>query len=523
MQTVNSKQKFVSPIQHTAPRTQTKRRKIDAATIWVSLAALTIILPLLTISAVTIFFQTRQINLPGVMVFDKDVSMLTLEETAGLVDQFWNQDSHIQITSSDDPDINFWVTPEELGLWVDPQETAKAAYAVGRRSDPFEDIVSAINGQTQVVLPVLNYNETQAQMTLEAIAKDLNIPHTNAYVTFSHDAWVAVPGQSGRSLMIQPTLEELNKNAFLILLLKSLNLHFQPEQPELKDLSPILDEIESIVAKELSLEAYDPIIDETYRWQVPLDVKRSWIDVDPETFHIFLNFKQDSIADLIHTWEGDLRDGRSLEISSNLDVLIEKWRDNQTVETIIRHPTTKYQVGPGESLWGISLKLGMPMWYILEANEGLSANALQAGMNLTIPSKSDLLPLPVIRNKRIVIDISEQRMRVYENGQIRNTHIISTGVADSPTMVGVFQVQTHEINAYASNWDLYMPHFMGIYEAWPGFMNGIHGLPLLSNGQRMWASSLGRPVSYGCIILDLSAAEDLYHWAEKGVVVEIIR
>jgi lipoprotein-anchoring transpeptidase ErfK/SrfK len=68
-----------------------------------------------------------------------------------------------------------------------------------------------------------------------------------------------------------------------------------------------------------------------------------------------------------------------------------------------------------------------------------------------------------------------------------------------------------------------MPHFMGIYEAWPGFMNGIHGLPLLSSGQRLWASSLGSPASYGCIILDLAAAEDLYYWADPGVVVEIVK
>jgi len=61
---------------------------------------------------------------------------------------------------------------------------------------------------------------------------------------------------------------------------------------------------------------------------------------------------------------------------------------------------------------------------------------------------------------------------------------------------------------------------MGIYEAWPDFMNGIHGLPLLSNGQRLWANALGSPASYGCIILDLAAAEDLYTWADPGVVVE---
>jgi len=99
--------------------------------------------------------------------------------------------------------------------------------------------------------------------------------------------------------------------------------------------------------------------------------------------------------------------------------------------------------------------------------------------------------------------------------------VISTGIDRSPTQPGVFQVQTHHLEAYASVWDLYMPHFLGIYEAWPGFMNGIHGLPTLSSGQRLWAGNLGRPVSYGCIILNLEAAEWLFHWAERGVVVEI--
>jgi lipoprotein-anchoring transpeptidase ErfK/SrfK len=32
---------------------------------------------------------------------------------------------------------------------------------------------------------------------------------------------------------------------------------------------------------------------------------------------------------------------------------------------------------------------------------------------------------------------------------------------------------------------------------------------------------LGRPASYGCIILTLDDAEQLYNWAEDGVVVEI--
>jgi lipoprotein-anchoring transpeptidase ErfK/SrfK len=132
-----------------------------------------------------------------------------------------------------------------------------------------------------------------------------------------------------------------------------------------------------------------------------------------------------------------------------------------------------------------------------------------------------MLPLPVVPGKRIVISITEQHMWTYEAGALRSEHVISTGIARSPTLPGLFQVQSHYENAYASRWDLWMPHFLGIYDALPGFTNGIHGLPLLSSGVRLWGNVLGRPASYGCIILDLEAAEELYAWAEDGVVVEI--
>jgi lipoprotein-anchoring transpeptidase ErfK/SrfK len=163
----------------------------------------------------------------------------------------------------------------------------------------------------------------------------------------------------------------------------------------------------------------------------------------------------------------------------------------------------------------------MPYWKIQKANPGMNPDQLYSGQKLTIPSRNEMLPLPVVMNKRIVISISQQRLWTYEDGQQTGEHIISTGIDRSPTIPGVYQVQTHDPYAYASVWDLYMPNFMGIYEGWPGFMNGIHGLPTLSGGRLLWSGNLGRPVSYGCIILGLQEAQDLYNWAENGVIVEI--
>ena len=66
-----------------------------------------------------------------------------------------------------------------------------------------------------------------------------------------------------------------------------------------------------------------------------------------------------------------------------------------------------------------------------------------------------------------------------------------------------------------------MPHFMGVYRTAPDFTNGIHGLPTLSSGVTLWAGYLGRPVSYGCIVLGLYEAETLFQWADLGTLVII--
>ena len=169
----------------------------------------------------------------------------------------------------------------------------------------------------------------------------------------------------------------------------------------------------------------------------------------------------------------------------------------------------------------IGWKFGIPFWMILQANPGLDPDKLSGWAGADHPIQRPAVTLPVVENKRIVISIRQQRLSIYKDGKLVAKHPISTGIDRSPTQPGVFQVLSHQRKAYASIWDLTMPNFLAIYEAWPGFYNGIHGLPTLSNGRRLWANILGRPASFGCIILDLKAARDLYDWAEDGVVVEI--
>lgn len=499
----------------------TRPRRNPRPALWVALGALIVLIPLLLASGAIISFQVMQWNLPGVTLFDQPVGLMSYQETSDWIDSTWNQSRLITLQHPIDPEVAFVVSPAELGYWIDPAATADAAYAIGRDSTPLEEIAAAIFGEPQAVLPVIYFDEARARQTLEALSADLTVAPQEAAIAYQNGEWIAIGGVAGQTLDLPATLQTLFANAYPILLNQSVTVSMLDQTPIVKDLTPVLGEIEAFMAEDLTLTAYDPITDGRTTWSVPLEVKQNWVAVDAETHTVSWKVNPDELTELLAGWENALSEDGSLSFSVAASEVAEDWQNGLAPLVIVQHAPTTYQVSSGESLWSISLKLGMPTWRIMEANDGLTMTNVQAGMVLTIPSKNDLLPLPVIPNKRIVVDISSQRMTVYENGEIRNTYVISTGIASSPTMAGVFQVQTHEINAYASNWDLYMPHFMGIYEAWPGFMNGIHGLPLLSSGTRLWASTLGSPASYGCIILDLAAAEDLYNWAEAGVVVEI--
>jgi len=124
-------------------------------------------------------------------------------------------------------------------------------------------------------------------------------------------------------------------------------------------------------------------------------------------------------------------------------------------------------------------------------------------------------------SKYILVDISEQHMYVYEGDALVYSFVASTGM-NNATRIGNFAVQSKIPNAYGSTWDIWMPSWLGIY--WSGGLeNGIHALPILPNGATLWAGYLGRPVSYGCVVLGSYEAQLLYDWAEIGTPVEIQR
>lgn len=144
--------------------------------------------------------------------------------------------------------------------------------------------------------------------------------------------------------------------------------------------------------------------------------------------------------------------------------------------------------------------------------------------DISIPTRASqeqqaLAPPSYGGSKYILVDISEQHMYVYEGDVLVYSFVASTGM-NNATRVGTFAVQSKIPNAYGSTWNIWMPSWLGIYWA-GGLENGIHALPILPNGATLWAGYLGRPISYGCVVLGSYEAKLLYDWAEIGTPVEI--
>ena len=180
-----------------------------------------------------------------------------------------------------------------------------------------------------------------------------------------------------------------------------------------------------------------------------------------------------------------------------------------------------YIVQRGDTLFGIAASQGVNLAALAAANNIYNLGLIYAGQVLVIPGGASApnasTPLSA---KQIVVSISEQHLYAYENGQLVYSFTASTGMAGSGTWAGTFSVLDKIPNAYGANWNIWMPNWLGIY--WAGTLeNGIHALPILANGQRLWDGYLGTPVSYGCVILGVEDAQTLYDWADVGTPVII--
>jgi lipoprotein-anchoring transpeptidase ErfK/SrfK len=473
-----------------------------------------------------LYFLATGIIAPGVSAGGVALAGLNAEEAARSIDQHFNQEYRLLAIDTSEP-ARFWsVSPADVGLTVDGAATAEAALQVGRGSDPLTGLsllLQSLQAGWQVT-PVVRFDAEIGRAGLERWAASVDVPPVEGTLSLTGGQVAQSPGRAGKSLDVEATVSLLAADPTAVMLTyQFIPLVMVPVAPAIEDVSTAAGRIQAILDSAPSLAAYDPVTGERFAWSPGREAIEGWIRLEREERAYTVDVDPAQVRAYVEGLNATLGTERTLDLDQATGAILGEI-GGQGAQTVIIHylPTTRV-VGPADTWISIGAQVGMPYWVVEEANPQIAGRGFRSGEIITIPPRDALLPLPIVVDKRIVISISEQRLYTYEDGQLLSEHVISTGIARSPTLPGIFQVQSHIENAYASNWDLWMPHFLGIYEAVPGFWNGIHGLPLLSNGVRLWANVLGRPASFGCIILTLDEAEWLYGWADDGVVVEIRR
>ena len=470
------------------------------------------------------FMQSDHIA-PGVYVRSLPIGDMALADANQALTRTYNQELMVVVTDTSDPARAWPAYPAEFGISVDSLATAQVAFAVGRQGGlvaaPLDYYQSASHGQ-QVDL-LTRFDPETARRGLEAWAPLLYIAPQEGAIAIKDGLVVQAPGIPGKALDIETTLAVLATNAKTVLDYSVVPLVVQPVAPRTYEVSGATNEVQRLIHTDLTLQAYDPVIDEWRTFVPQPDDILAWLRVQPEGNAVSVQVDEAAIDTYVAGLSSQLGSDRGLDPSQTRSAFFTGLNGSSLPWVPIRYATRSYTVNPRDTKISIAASIGVPMWKLEEYNPALRSRGPAAGESLTLPPRDSMLELPVVPGKRIILSISQQRMYAYQNGGLIRTEIISTGIADSPTLPGLFQVKSHYVNAYASVWDLWMPHFLGVYDAVPGFENGFHGLPLLSSGRRLWADVLGRPASFGCIILTLDAAEWLYGWAENGVVVDIQR
>lgn len=111
----------------------------------------------------------------------------------------------------------------------------------------------------------------------------------------------------------------------------------------------------------------------------------------------------------------------------------------------------------------------------------------------------------------IEIDLSDQRLIAWEGGNPAFAVVVSTGKPATPTLTGVFAIQTKHPSTRMQGPDYNVPYVP--YTMYYSGGYAIHGA--------YWHNRFGTPVSHGCVNLAVDQAQKLFEWAAVGTPVVV--
>lgn len=411
----------------------------------------------------------------------------------------------------------------DIGQSYDPAASAEAAYQVGR--GPGDRTPAQLRAEGYDVAPrIRSADSAQLRAYLAQVAAAVHVPPVEAALRIEEGRVIATPGQPGRRLDVDASVERVARALQEGAAVAQLPLTETP--PAIAAPEPAASQAQALLAQPFTLSVSDPLTGEPpagYRVEFTADAAQvgRWLEFRPERDRIALYVNAPAVSDWLAEVEPGLAEALAFHSETLARVLAAVYAGEPHAQARIRHLERRYVVRPGDNFYDIAYAHGFPQWQLERANPDVEPGLIDVGQVLVIPSLDVLFPHPLVPGKRIEIDLPTQTLRAYEDDDLVFDLKVSSGISTSPTIAGQFQVLLKVEDAYAQRWALDMPYFMGIYAEGENYYNGIHELPITRWGGRLSAGVLGWPASYGCIIVNQQAAAELFAWAPVGTLVRI--
>lgn len=139
-------------------------------------------------------------------------------------------------------------------------------------------------------------------------------------------------------------------------------------------------------------------------------------------------------------------------------------------------------------------------------------------LSLRVEQAKKFTRAKIKEGKYIDINLASQIMSTFENGNLLDSFMISSGKRGMETPKGEHQIYNKSPRPWSKKYSLYMPFWMAITSSGE---YGIHELPEWPGGYKEGANHLGTPVSHGCVRLGIGAAKTVYDWADIGTPVVV--
>lgn len=217
---------------------------------------------------------------PGVSVAGIDLSGMEAEEAAAVLENRISYPSQGRILLKDGNKI--WLaSPADLGFYLEPQSSARAAYEYGRRGGPITRLANQVTAwyYGASLPPLFLFDERATNEYLQGIANQVNLPTIDASLSVDGVDVVVRPGQVGRNLDIPGTLEAIKSQA-QTLRDGEVELVISETPPVILDVTAQAEHAHQILSEPLTLVLPEADEDDAGPWKFESDVLASMLTIE---------------------------------------------------------------------------------------------------------------------------------------------------------------------------------------------------------------------------------------------------